>query len=121
MTMKKAILISVVLLGIIFTSCQKDFDEQPIQAPTTMDDLQVPSNFDWKTTKDINFNLKGDYNSIVEVLASNGKVYHKAFLTQNHTYGVKLTLPSYEKQITLRYKGQEVPIELDGSTVNHTF
>lgn len=119
--MKKLILISFVLLGIVFTSCRKDFEEQPIQAPTSMEDLQVPSNFDWKTTKDVNFNLKGEYNSLVEVLASNGKVYHKAFLTQNQNYGVKLTIPSYEKQVTLRYKGQEVPVELDGSTVNHTF
>ncbi len=119
--MKKLILISVIFLGIVFTSCRKDFDEQPEQAPTSMEDLQVPSNFDWKTTKDVNFNLKGEFNSLVEVLASNGKVYHKAFLTQNQTYGVKLTLPAYEKQITLRYRSQEVTVELDGSTVNHTF
>ncbi len=58
MTMKK--LTYMMIAGtLFFFSCQKDsIDEQPNpSSPTSMSDLVVPSNFDFKTTQDIQLNV----------------------------------------------------------------
>ncbi len=119
--MKKLLLLSIISLGLVFASCRKDFETDPVTAPATMEDLKVPSDFNWKTTKDVNVTLKGGFNGLAEVVASNGVVYHRAFLRENVAYSVKLSVPTYEKSIRLRYMGQEVTVELDGSGINHSF
>lgn len=111
----------MIALAIFFSSCKKDFTETIENTPETMEDLKVPANFDWKTTTDITVSMKSGSNGLAEVAASNGIVYHRAFLNENETYEVKLTVPAYEKRLLLRHKGMEKAFELDGSRISHTF
>lgn len=119
--MKKLLFISMFALTIVFASCKKDFTETIEQTPETMEDLKVPANFDWKTTTEVTVSMKSGVNGLAEVAAPNGIVYHRAFLKENETYEVKLTVPAYEKRIHLRHKGLDKAIELDGSRISHTF
>lgn len=119
--MKKLFFITMIILLVVFSSCKKDFPEKIENTPETMEDLKVPANFNWKTTSDIYISLKAESDGLTEVAAPNGTVYHRAFLKENETYEVKLTVPAYEKSLLLRHKGREKAIEISGSNINYIF
>jgi hypothetical protein len=118
--MKKIIFLSLISMVFVFSSCKKDRFDEP-KAPEKMEELTVPSNFDWKTTKDIQLTLSANAAGIVEVSNSQGVVYQKAFLTPALPYTMKLTVPTYEKNVKIRFMGQEVLVELTGSNFNYSF
>ena len=119
--MKKIIFLSAIATIIFLSSCKKDrmFDEP--QAPQTMEELTVPNSFDWKTTKEVNLTLTAQASGIVEVANSQLVAYQKAFLNPGSAYTMKLTVPTYEKSIKLRFLGQEATLEITGSTLSYTF
>ncbi len=86
-----------------------------------MDELEIPSDFNWKTIKDFQLTLTGYANSIVEVTSPQGTVYQKAFLTKNEPYSIKLTVPTYEKSIRLKYMGQIIELELASNEIEYVF
>lgn len=103
-------------------SCKKDDVQPPAkQKPQTMDELVASPNFNWKTTKEYQFVLKGNYNSIVKITAQSGTLYHKAILKANTVYAIKVTLPSYEKKVRLQYLGNDVEVNLTQATINYNF
>ncbi len=119
--MKKLLFLSIVSLGLVFASCRKDFETDPVTAPATMEDLKVPSNFDWKTTKDYYFTVKGNNSGLFQVISNKGTAYHRAFLTPGQTYSVKIALPAFEKEVKLLFMGQEIMVELDKQSINLNF
>ena len=108
-------------LAVVLSSCKKDriFDEP--KAPQTMEELTVPSSFDWKTTKEVNLTLSAPASGIVEVANSQLVAYQKAFLNPGTAYTMKLTVPSYEKNLKLRFLGQEASLEITGNNLTYTF
>lgn len=101
--MKKIAFIITIALTIVFTSCKKDRFENEDQVPANMEELTVPSNFDWKTTKDVQLTLSASSNGIVEVNNNQGISYQKAFLSSGQPYTMKLTVPSMRKQLSLSF------------------
>ncbi len=118
--MKRILFITMITLAVVFSSCKKDFDELQT-TPDTMEQLKVPSNFDWKTTKDVSINFAAGSNGIVEVTNGNGIAYQKAFLQADASYTMILTIPSYEKSLIAKFKGQEESIVLDSERINIQF
>jgi hypothetical protein len=117
--MKKALLFFTLFLS--FVSCRKDIPIFQDETPKTMEELKVPSGFDWKTTKQVELTLTGSSNGIVTVTSLNGTSYQKAFLSVNQAYTMKLTVPSYEKTVRLLFLGQQVTLELTGSSLSYNF
>jgi len=91
--MKKITLILLTVGFFALVSCKKDNTEPTPTQPTTTDQLVVPAGFDWKTTHDVQFNLRGFANSTVEITSEQGAVYLR----------------------------QSIPVDVTGSTVSHTF
>ncbi len=118
--MKKIILLSVLGLAVLFSSCRKDMDNKPT-TPPTMEELEIPADFDWKTIKDFQLTLTGYANSIVEVSSPEGVVYQKVFLTRNEPYTMKLTVPTYEQSVRLKYMGQNIELQLSTTNIEYTF
>lgn len=119
--MKTRIFILIISLTAVFTSCKKDRDIEKPSAPTVMEELQVPSNFDWKTTRDIQLTLVANTNGIAEVTNMKGIAYQKAYLTSAVPYVMKLTLPTYEKNVGVKFMGQTQTIELTSSILSISF
>ncbi|MDP2235544.1 MAG: hypothetical protein Q8J88_03820 [Bacteroidales bacterium] len=119
--MKKIAFIIAILFPIVFTSCKKDRFDNPDKTPENMEQLTVPSSFDWKTTKDIQLTLSASASGIVEVTNSQGIVYQKAFLSPGQAYLMKLTVPTYEKSVKLKFMGQEAILELGTASLNYSF
>lgn len=119
--MKKLALLLSISFGILFTSCKKDINEPKDSTPETMEELQVPAGFNWKTTKDITLTLTATGNGIVVVSNQQNVPYQKAYLSPSQPYVMKLSLPAYEKQVKVKFAGQEGLIELNGENLQYLF
>ncbi len=119
--MKKSLIVlfSIVL---IVSACNRNTNDNPKPNTTPeMDDLKVTDGFDWKTTKDYELTLTGKENSLIEVSSMDNIPYQKAFLAANVPYKMKLTVASYEKEVILKYMGQEITLGLDRETLSYKF
>jgi hypothetical protein len=118
----KSIKILLVLLVALaaMSSCQKEAIPNP--DPQTMDDLIITPAFDWKTTADYDFTLKGTSTHVVQILSADGTVvYKKGLMMANVPYVVHLTLPSYVKDVSLRFFGQSVNVQLASKSISYNF
>ncbi|AXJ02352.1 hypothetical protein CYPRO_3117 [Cyclonatronum proteinivorum] len=91
---------------------------QPVESS---EDLRVPDSFDWRTQRDITFNLTGYETGLVQLVDEEGTTYHRANLIDTQEYSFRLTIPAYMKEITVRYKGHEKKLRLDQPEISHTF
>lgn len=119
--MKKATLLIALGFILFMSSCKKDTPQQPDNKPTTMGELQVPTNFNWKTTSDYSLTLTANVNGIVEINNANGASYQKAYLTIGQPYTMKLVVPSYEKSVKMKFAGKETVLNLTASSLSHDF
>jgi len=109
-------------LAMIFSSCKRDNNLDPIPSSENMENLDITSSFDWKTTNDYQLTVTGKESNLFEVLSSDkGVAYQRAFLTANEPYFTKIIVPSYEKLIVLKYLDQEVTLELNSDNLSYQF
>ncbi|MDP2724289.1 MAG: hypothetical protein Q8O72_16175 [Bacteroidales bacterium] len=118
----KKLLILLFSFTLIISACKKDPSADPNpNVPASMGDIKVSSNFDWKTTRDIQITLTGKVSAIINVSSSKGVSYQKAFLKANTPYTMKLTIPSYEQSVEVNYMGQAISLELGNGTLSYQF
>lgn len=112
----------ILIVSIGMSSCHKN---EPVVNNTEkgMNDLIISDDFDWKTTNDYKLTLTGKESNFVAVSSTDTDniTYQKAFLIANVPYTMKLTIPSYEKSITLYYMGQEIILELSNDNLSYKF
>jgi hypothetical protein len=116
--------ISILLFSIILlsTACSKKTTTDPDPTPPeNMDNLEITSGFDWKTTKDFQLTVTAKTSNIVEVLSDEGKSYQSAFLTANLPHTMKVTVPTYETSVRLKYMGKDVSLDLGDGSLNYEF
>ncbi len=119
----KALNILVMLaLSLVFFSCRKDRDivEEP-KAPETMEELQVPASFNWKTTTDFRLTIVASAAGIVHIQNDAGISYQKVYITANQPYTTKLTLPAYEKRATIVLNDTHKIIDLSSPVLTIQF
>lgn len=119
--MKTKSLILFMLLSVALFSCRKDNpnpgnDDNQIES---IEDLQVPTDFNWETTSNYTFNITTKTSGVIEIRSIGGKIYHKAFVVNSsNTYSVNLTLPSYLETIQIVQYGTISEHDLVGSVIN---
>ncbi|MCF8234053.1 MAG: hypothetical protein K9G67_01395 [Bacteroidales bacterium] len=122
--MKKLIII-IAILSLSLTACQKFEPLQPENPEDTgnktLSEATISENFNWQTTKNVEVTLTGSVNDVVKVKASNGDIYHKALLSKGITYVTRITIPTFEKEVTLSYNGKNVTATLEENKIEHTF
>ena len=123
--MKTNKLFLILIIGlVIFSSCKKEQVQPPTvdsSKPKNMNELVANTAFDWKTTKDYQISINGNYNEVVTIKSANGVVFHKGFLKAGNTYKVNISLPAGEKNIHLIYHGADVECKLIQASINYTF
>ena len=120
----KRIFLLAIIIASFVTSCYKDDDEvnpSDDTIPQSMEELDVSQNFDWKTTKDIEIQLKGSVNDVVKVKSSKGEYYLKAFLQSGDTYKSTITIPTYENEVTLVYGGTNYQVPIVDNEITYRF
>lgn len=121
----KKLIITIAIISLGLTACQKFEPIQPENTGETenkmLAEANIDENFDWKTTKNVEVTLTGSVNDVVKVKASNGDIYHKAFLLKGNTYVTRITMPTFENEVTLSYNGKNVSVPVDNNKIEHTF
>lgn len=120
--MKKHLLITA-LISIIFlslSSCKKDKPENITNQPST-ENIEVPDQFDWKTTKDYFITFSTSTSGLVEVSNSEGIPYQKVFLSPESTFTMKLTVPSFEKKVKIKHGAHLKELELSAAQLTVNF
>ncbi|MDA3943826.1 MAG: hypothetical protein PF694_09860 [Bacteroidetes bacterium] len=111
----------LILIVFLTASCKKD-REVPVQPlPDSMEQLNVPADFDWKTTREYNFTFTSSSDGIVTVVSQNGTVFHKAMLSAGQELSVKLSLPAYLENIQVKQLGRIVERELNQNSIEINF
>ncbi len=119
--MKKTLIILFLVTVVAFVSCKKETTEVTPPEETSIDQIVFPSDFDWKTYKDVSISVTGYANSILEVVSEEGVVYQKIFLKKNKTYSGKFSVPGYESMVQLKYMGQTVDFDLGNGSISYQF
>jgi len=119
--MNRIILLLFITIIVATTSCKKDTIDPVTPEPETFDEIVFPSDFDWKTYKDITVSVTGYATSILEIKSAEGVVYQKLVLQKNTSYSGEITVPAYETEVNLVYMGQEVSFELSRGSISHQF
>jgi len=119
---KQIILLASLFLVIFLSSCKKDNNNDPSPIINSMESLDVPADFDWKTTRDYQINIGTSSAGITTLASEDGSViYQKAFVTGTEAYQMKVALPTYVEKVKVSFKGQSEIIELTGATISHQF
>ncbi|MCF8309108.1 MAG: hypothetical protein K9I68_08875 [Bacteroidales bacterium] len=127
MTINKTLVLMVVLSFIIgLSSCMKDeTDTQPEPEPDgtvdSIEQMNVPGDFDWKTSGSILLKVKGLHNGTVKVKNHNGKVYHKEFHNMFTHVSTMITLPDKINEVVIEYQGKTATVPIVDNKIIHSF
>ena len=107
------IIILALMLSTLLNSCVKtEFIVPPDAVIESVDDLIVSSNFDWKTTQDLNISVvlpnDGNIQSLIITNSSGTKRYFQGYPNDgSRTVNTKITIPSYLSELRLTYNGAD--------------
>lgn len=125
MKSSKLISISIIILSFAYlTACDAPTNsdaEDTQDSINSIEDLNIPDDFDWKTQKNISFTLSGYQTGSVRIVSESGEQYHRANLFSDNAYSFELTVPAYMETIRVLYRGQEKSFELNRSEIVHNF
>lgn len=118
--MKKTLILSIISI-LMLTSCMKDRTPVDATAPATMNQMVVPSNFDWKTAQQYEFTISAEYNGLVEIRSVEGVVFHKINYFAGKNLSLKLSIPTYVKTIQVTHLGRIIEKQLDDNQLDFSF
>lgn len=116
---------TLLIIALIMFSCRKDIkDIAPDQTSgkiKSMSDLKVSSDFNWKTTQNIDLELTVPVKSSLVIKASSGVIFQKALLPANETYKTAITIPNYMKDLTFVVNGVSYIMKIENNRVIYSF
>ena len=110
---------------ILLSGCRKDLEVmEPASTNedvSSMSQLKVADDFNWKTTQDVELDLVAGTRSTVIIKSASGVVYEKALLVPGEPYKTILTLPTYENELTFVFNGQSETIKIVNQKITNSF
>lgn len=107
----------------LFVGC-----DSPISNPSdvlndtsSIENLRVPSDFNWRTDHVVSVSLEGYELSSVRITTDEGDLLHRAILHPGTTYTVTLSLPAHQQNVIVHYRGQQRKFAVHASAISHTF
>jgi LruC domain-containing protein len=116
--MKKLLFLSL-LSVLAFISCKKPNDDV-VDPNKTINDLVIAYNFNWNTTKTVNFFISTNQSEVISITsADKSTLYHKGFYNQlEESYNISINLPSNIEMVLVNNK--EVTLSSDNIYVDLT-
>ena len=126
----------VVFIAVLFTACKKDVDNTNPDQPKNMNELVIPNDFNWSTTKNVkiivNIQSTKSYQpkSKISVFygdpVSDGKLIASGSASAGNSFSTTIGIPAYVEEIFLMYESpfgskEVVNIPLTSSTITYTF
>ena len=121
--MKKAnVFLLLAIFAIGFSSCVKETEDLVApQENVTFEEMNVSSDFNYETFKNIELNLTGFTNGLAEVSSMDGDVYQKAYLKKWQEQQFVVTVPTYATSLTLKFEGVTASVDLHSDVINWVF
>ena len=104
----KLLVIGIISMLIVFASCKKDIDH-PRTGPSSISELAVPADFDWKTTQDVlaaftmdafkNYQMKSRIAIYDRDPVQGGKVIKTGAISPQEAFSVSMRIPSYLTEV----------------------
>lgn len=119
----KKLLFLFFVASLMLASCNRDrYKEQhDVELHNSTQQLSVPQDFDWKTSKDYTVSINSKVSGMLDVVNSDGKVYQQVYIHADKAFDMKLTVPTWEKSLQVKFRGTTQPLELTGSPIKLNF
>jgi LruC domain-containing protein len=116
------------LFAIFVSACRKDAPSVEETEIESVNDLIVPADFDWKTTKTIDVLVdlpeSGDLQPLIITNRDGSKRYFRGYPENgSRTIRTKITIPTFVKELKLTYSGAKGPnmVFVDDQNLNFDF
>ena len=124
--MKKFTLFCALAVIMLATSCTKDETIPNPVIPDNLNDLKVSATFKWITGLDVNVNITGlpttvPVKATLSVSLNNGSLLYQSMYEMSLSSTIKLTVPSSETQLKLKYGSVEHLVPITGTNANFSF
>ncbi|MBI9037832.1 MAG: LruC domain-containing protein [Bacteroidales bacterium] len=121
----KKLIYTLFALIFVLAACKKNYydaeesQNSPNQSANSIFELKVHNNFNWKTSRDISFNISNVPDEIISITSiDKSVVYHKGTILNNsQKYSIKINLPYYLTSVLINNK----VVEINGETVEVIF
>ncbi|MCF8230900.1 MAG: LruC domain-containing protein [Bacteroidales bacterium] len=127
----KNLVLLTIGFSLFITSCYKEDKDVKLpdnSEPKSMEELNVPQNFDWKTTKTIDVQVTLPYSRDPSPLIITNRQVTKRFFKgypedNSRTVNTKITIPAYLSELRLFYNRTKGPnmATIEGENVNYDF
>lgn len=116
----------VVMFAMIFAACKSPsnsgYDSEEVNGNgMTMEDINVPNNFNWKTFATYDITLEAEEAGQFQVVSERGTVYHRANLNGKDAYTFNLAIPTFEDKVKVQFRGESVLLDLSNKSLFHSF
>ena len=115
----------LIILLIVVLSCRKDMkDVSPDPAAgkvSSFSELKAASDFNWKTTQNVDLSLSASVKSSLVVKSASGVIFHKALLNGQDVYNISITIPNYMSELTFLVNGTPYVLKIENNRIVHSF
>ncbi|MFC4874111.1 hypothetical protein [Negadavirga shengliensis] len=114
------------LVLFLLTSCLNEMGEKGPQLTTPVEGLHANSNFDWKTSREVEVTVTGlsidlGVKRRLSLLSEDGTVFYSGTHSMSEDFVMEFELPNHVHQITMRYGNVDLKEEIAGSKVSFGF
>lgn len=120
----KRLSLTFVALSLIWMSCQKEdqgTEPAPLPVPRSFEDLQVSSQFDWRTQADFSLVVEGlkslDYapSQILSITDERGAVVYRYRMAMNQDRRLSFQAPAANRRMTVKFGSIEKEVVFSGN------
>ncbi len=124
--MNKTVVFLSLLSIFSLTSCIKDFDDLPAPVPDNLKEINVSSNFDWNTSRNIDINITGlptqiPIFSTLTISLNDGSNLFQMNHEMSKTIKLELVVPNLEENIKIKYGTMEYTLPIENNKVAFSF
>ncbi|MBK7029889.1 MAG: hypothetical protein IPH45_12045 [Bacteroidales bacterium] len=124
--MNKTVVFLSLLSTFFLTSCIKDFDDLPAPVPDNLKEINVSSNFDWNTSRNIDINITGlptqiPIFSTLTISLNDGSNLFQMNHEMSKTIKLELVVPNLEENIKIKYGTMEYTLPIENNKVAFSF
>ena len=126
----KLVLLFFIILTVSLLACRKEtepIEEKEHTIITSTDEINVPPDFDWKTTEDIDIIIEGlfgsqsNYKNTLLIKSLSGKVFLKHLMYLNQGYTGKIKLPTNVDKVRMIYGKTNELINIENNMIFYTY
>ncbi len=116
--MKYIVLLLALSMLLLVGACS---DKEEKLTAVEMNSLNVPQDFNYEMSRNVNINLQGAFHLPVTIATKDGNVLLKTMMNPENGVQTMLTFPSSIKQVVLKYQRHEVTVSIGPNGISYNF